>query len=124
LRSDRTGGSQRRFRKSPRREVFSSRGGLFCCAAGESLTRGEPHTSTPGAFSMNDHYKRCDICHQAVVCWPGIFTVLGPMDLCGNCYWRYRRLVESMAQYFNEYRHLPVHPLDSKSSCQLDHHSN
>jgi hypothetical protein len=64
---------------------------------------------------MNNPCKRCDICRQSVVCWPGIFTVLGPMDLCGNCYWRYRRLMEATAQYFNEYRHLPSYPVTQES---------
>jgi hypothetical protein len=51
--------------------------------------------------------RRCDICRRAVVCWPRTLTVLGPMDLCGSCYWRYVRLVESIANYFNQNGRLP-----------------
>jgi hypothetical protein len=45
--------------------------------------------------------KRCDICRHTTVSWPGVMTVLGPRDLCGNCYWRYRALVEEIANFFN-----------------------
>jgi len=45
--------------------------------------------------------KLCDICHQSAVCWPSTFTVVGPRDLCGNCYWRYRDLLEQMEAFFN-----------------------
>lgn len=44
--------------------------------------------------------KRCDICHNAAVSWPQIFTVVGPRDLCGTCYWRYRDIVEQLSKFF------------------------
>ena len=44
--------------------------------------------------------KPCDICRHAPVAWPEIFTVLGPRDLCGTCYWRYRELLERLAAFF------------------------
>lgn len=50
---------------------------------------------------MSTPTKRCDICHQAVVSWPQIFTVIGPRDLCGTCYWRYRALLEKLGAFFS-----------------------
>jgi hypothetical protein len=50
---------------------------------------------------MNETGKVCDICHRSVVCWPGVFTVLGPRDLCGGCYWRYRQLMDEIAAFWN-----------------------
>jgi hypothetical protein len=52
---------------------------------------------------MNEPSKRCDICRRAAVCWPGVFTVIGPRDLCGDCYWDYRALILAMADYFNRH---------------------
>jgi hypothetical protein len=49
---------------------------------------------------MTELCKRCDICHHRVVCWPQVFTVLGPRDLCGPCYWHYRELLEQFAAFF------------------------
>ena len=49
---------------------------------------------------MNETTKRCDICGQGTVCWPGIFTVLGPRDMCGICYWHYRELLEQLEAFF------------------------
>jgi len=50
---------------------------------------------------MSNMCKKCDICRQSVVSWPQIFTVLGPRDLCGNCYWRYRELIEQIDAFFH-----------------------
>ncbi len=50
---------------------------------------------------MSEPTKRCDICRQATVSWPGIFTVLGPRDLCGTCYWHYRELLEQLAAFLH-----------------------
>ena len=52
--------------------------------------------------------KRCDLCRQSVVSWPGVFTVIGPLDLCGVCYWRYRAIVESLAEFFNQFGRVPA----------------
>jgi len=49
---------------------------------------------------MSGTAKQCDICRSAVVSWPEVFTVLGPRDLCGTCYWRYREVVEQLAAFF------------------------
>ena len=57
---------------------------------------------------MNELSKRCDVCRQSVVCWPQIFTVIGPLDLCGNCYWKYRGLIQEIADYFNSHGVLPT----------------
>jgi hypothetical protein len=57
---------------------------------------------------MDQPDKQCDICRRAVVSWPEVFTVLGPRDLCGTCYWRYREVVEQLAAFFNaEHTGLP-----------------
>ena len=37
--------------------------------------------------------EMCDICGNSAVAWPQVFTVIGPKNMCGDCYWRYRRLV-------------------------------
>jgi hypothetical protein len=44
--------------------------------------------------------QRCDICPQGLVGWPGIFTAIGQLDLCGICYWRYRDLTDQLAAFF------------------------
>jgi hypothetical protein len=49
---------------------------------------------------MCQHTKHCDICHRAIVSWPRVFTVIGPRDLCGTCYWRYREIVDQLAAFF------------------------
>jgi hypothetical protein len=42
----------------------------------------------------------CDICHHTPATWPNHPTVLGPHNLCGNCYWRYQEVLEQIAAFF------------------------
>jgi len=48
---------------------------------------------------MTDTCKICDHCRAQVACWPRTLTVVGPMDLCGPCYWHYLHLIEGLASY-------------------------
>jgi hypothetical protein len=57
---------------------------------------------------MSDLSKRCDLCRQTSVSWPETFTVIGPLDLCGNCYWEYRELIQDIADYFNRWGWAPM----------------
>lgn len=47
-----------------------------------------------------DKSGRCQRCRSASVYWPRTLTVLGPMDLCGDCYWKYLRAIEPLEAYF------------------------
>jgi hypothetical protein len=48
---------------------------------------------------MTDNSKLCDHCHSQPASWPRTLTVVGPMDLCGPCYWHYLHLIEGLATY-------------------------
>ena len=49
---------------------------------------------------MTTTCKYCDRCHRATVCWPRTPTAVGPLDLCGSCYWEYFHLVEGLATFY------------------------
>ena len=44
---------------------------------------------------------RCQRCGRSAICWPRTLTVVGPMDLCGNCYWEYLRAIQPLEAYFS-----------------------
>ena len=50
---------------------------------------------------MSNLNQPCDVCGQAVVSWPAVVTILGTMDLCGVCYWRYREIMDEMVAFVN-----------------------
>lgn len=56
---------------------------------------------------MSEQVVWCERCRGSVVCWPQTMTVIGRLDLCGDCYWQYVRLLDRVAKYFAECRRLP-----------------
>lgn len=46
--------------------------------------------------------NRCQRCGQAGICWPHTLTIIGQIDLCGECYWEYRRAIKPLQAYFED----------------------
>jgi hypothetical protein len=70
---------------------------------------------------MTETDKKCDICHQSSVTWPGALTVLGPLDLCRNCFWQYREQLVELATFFNRHGRLPMRAPKETSDVTLSH---
>ncbi len=68
--------------------------------------------------------KRCEMCRVVGVQYPATFTVLGPRDLCGECYFDYRALILAMADYFNRHGQLSPRQAASETNHATAHHTN
>jgi hypothetical protein len=68
---------------------------------------------------MNEVDPMCDICRRSAYCWPGIFTVVGPRNLCGRCYAEYRQLLDEIATFFNRDHkgQTPRHQYEGQPRC-------
>ncbi len=47
-----------------------------------------------------DTPARCQRCRRSSVYWPRTLTVIGPIDLCGDCYWEYVDSLASLEAFF------------------------